>query len=289
MTEPATNAPTGSLVVVGTGIRLLSEIPMRTRYEIQQADQLLYLVADPVTAEWLTDMNPSAKSLYGCYSDGSRKTAYEAMIELSLEPVRAGRRTCVAYYGHPGVFCYPGHEAVRRARSEGFRARMLPAVSAEDSLIADVGFDPGVLGCQSYEATDFLLCDRQFDSTVPLVLWQVAVVGDFTLGQRPNPLALRRLMDRLVTAYGDSHPVLIYEAAQFDVIEPRLDWIEIAGLADASISGISTLFVPPRTSKDPDSRLLQELGLSTNGIRRSSRALMPWWPRVIPSAEREDA
>src|SRR2546429_6584747 len=45
----------------------------------------------------------------------------------------------------------------RQAREEGFEAEMLPAVSAEDCLFADLGVDPGDEGCQSFEATSFLL------------------------------------------------------------------------------------------------------------------------------------
>jgi hypothetical protein len=34
---------------------------------------------------------------------------------------------------------------------------MLPAISAEDCLFADLGVDPADHGCPSYEATDFLV------------------------------------------------------------------------------------------------------------------------------------
>jgi hypothetical protein len=38
---------------------------------------------------------------------------------------------------------------------------MLPAVSAEDCLFADLGVDPGAAGCQSHEAADFLILDTR--------------------------------------------------------------------------------------------------------------------------------
>jgi len=34
---------------------------------------------------------------------------------------------------------------------------MLPGISAEDCLFADIGVDPGIYGCQSFEATDLFV------------------------------------------------------------------------------------------------------------------------------------
>ena len=48
---------------------------------------------------------------------------------------------------------------------EGFNAQMLAGISAEDCLFADLGLDPGKNGCQSFEATDFLIRRRQFEPT----------------------------------------------------------------------------------------------------------------------------
>jgi hypothetical protein len=42
---------------------------------------------------------------------------------------------------------------------------MLPGISAEDCLFADLGIDPGIYGCQSYEATDFLANGRPWGET----------------------------------------------------------------------------------------------------------------------------
>jgi hypothetical protein len=53
---------------------------------------------------------------------------------------------CVALYGHPGVFACVGHEAIERARAEGIDAQMLPGISAEDCLFAELGVDPAVGG-----------------------------------------------------------------------------------------------------------------------------------------------
>ncbi len=43
---------------------------------------------------------------------------------------------------------------------------------------ADLGFNPGDFGVQTFEATDFLRARRRFDPTSGLILWQVGVLGE---------------------------------------------------------------------------------------------------------------
>ena len=147
---------------------------------IANADVVLTLVTEPVMHATVERLNPETRSLQEHYVLGRepRPTAYEAMVEEILAHVRRGLDVCAAFYGHPGVFVAPSHEAVRRAREEGFRARMLPGVSAEDCLFADLGVDPARFGCQSYEATDFLVHGSRVDPTATLVLWQIGTVGN---------------------------------------------------------------------------------------------------------------
>ena len=180
---------------------------------IERADEILYLVTQPLTAQWIERMNPRSRSLGSLYAPGKpRRETYAEMVEELLAPVRAGRNVCAAFYGHPGVFVNPGHEAIRRARTEGYRARMLPAVSALDCLVADLGIDPAATGLQSYEATDFIVHRRRPDTAATLVLWQIGVVGELGYASAPRRENLALLVDRLARAYPREHEV-IYDVA----------------------------------------------------------------------------
>jgi len=55
---------------------------------------------------------------------------------------------------------------------------MLPGISAEDCLFADLGIDPSFMGCQTVEATDLLLRNRPLITSGHVLIWQVGVVGD---------------------------------------------------------------------------------------------------------------
>ncbi|MFJ7906666.1 SAM-dependent methyltransferase [Kitasatospora sp. NPDC096204] len=261
MTAPKTR---GSLTVVGTGIGIAGQVTIEARAHMEQADKLLFLVADVATGYWLTKLNSTAESLQSFYGEGKdRLVTYTEMIERILSCVREGGRVCVAFYGHPGVFVHPAHEAVRIAREEGYDARMLPGISAEDCLFADLGLDPGKLGCQSYESTDFLVHHRRFDPNVPLILWQIAVIGEigYRTDQAFSRAGVEVLVDALLEDYSPDHEVVVYEAAQFPICEPVMKRVPLAKLPDAPVTGISTLYVPPAAKTPMDEGMLERLGL----------------------------
>lgn len=255
------SAPSGSLVVVGTGIKLIRHMTIEALDHIRRADKLLYLVVDLPTRRWLELENPSAESLDSCLVDGQpRLDSYQAMVERILDPVRAGKRVCAAFYGHPGVFVHPSHAAVARARQEGFPAVMLPGVSAEDCLFADVGVDPARHGCQSFEATDFLLCRRRFDPRSLLVLWQVGLIGEHVHrdgGYRRGGLSLLR--EVLLASYPEDHEVILYEAAQHPEAQPRLHRLPLGRLVEGPVSPLTTLLVPVREEAVADLELAARL------------------------------
>ena len=105
----------GSLTVVGTGIEFVVHLTPQALGEIRVAEDVPYLVADPASAGWLQSLNPAARSLHELYQPTTnRATSYEAIVDELLSRIRAGFRVCAVFYGHPGVFVYPSHEAIRR-------------------------------------------------------------------------------------------------------------------------------------------------------------------------------
>lgn len=141
-------------------------------------NSVFYLASDLLTVEWLTRLHKNAQSLHDAYEIGKpRIKSYEEMVRRLVGAAQEGQHVCAAFYGHPGVFVYPSHVAIQEATGLGIPARMLPGVSAEDCLFADLGLDPARSGCMSYEATDFLLHRRTAAIDSVLILWQVGVIG----------------------------------------------------------------------------------------------------------------
>ena len=170
----------------------------QARFAFEYADEALYLVADPVAAAYLEGLNPRARSLADLYEPSRpRRETYEAMVEETLTLVRAGRRVCTAFYGHPGIFVYPGQETVPASDSRGHRTvRLLPGISSLDCLWSDLGIDPAAAGCQIYHATDLVPQARRPDTAATLILLQISVIGQpahLGAARLVAPAAARRL------------------------------------------------------------------------------------------------
>lgn len=237
----------GSLVIAGSGIKLVGHMTLEVKATIEQADKVLYVVNESVMARWLQRLNPTAESLHTLYAPGKpRPDTYIEMVDAIMGHVRQDKKVCAVFYGHPGVFVNPGWKAIDQARAEGYDAKMLPGISAEDCLFVDLALDPALNGCQSYEATDFLLRPRRFDPTVPLILWQIGVVGEKGVpGDEPSRHGLSILAEVLIENYGPGHEVTIYEATLYPIFDPVIIHLNLGDLAAADFTPISTLYVPP--------------------------------------------
>jgi precorrin-3B methylase len=239
-------AARGSLTVVGLGIEVPGHVTQQVLAAMDAADDLLYLVPDPVSAQWIESVVPDARSLHELYQPGrDRSEIYADIVDAILAPLRQGRAVCAAFYGHPGVFVQPSHDAIRRAREEGFEARMLPGISADACLFADLGVDPSASGCQSYEATDLLLYARAIDPAVALLVWQAGAVGNVTYTPDGDTSRVPLLVDHLRKWYAPEHPVVLYEASSYAVCGPRVETVALVDLASAEIWPMTTLYVEP--------------------------------------------
>lgn len=250
----------GSLICVGTGLHL-GQATVEAQQAIEEADQVLYIVPETDTVAWIKKLNPNAETLSRYYEKGKlRRETYDLMTEAILSPVREGKKVCAVFYGHPGLFVNASHAAIRIAREEGYEAYMQPGVSAEDCLFADLGVDPCRDGCQSYEATDFLICHRVFDVRTMLVLWQVAVVAvkDYQYPHSPN-YGFPYLVDYLTAFYGPEHVVSVYDKSFFPGEPPKIQRIALRELNKSHISAMSTLFVPPLSEPEVDEELRARL------------------------------
>jgi uncharacterized protein YabN with tetrapyrrole methylase and pyrophosphatase domain len=248
----------GSLVVVGTGIRLAGQLTVEAIAAMKSAEWLVHLVQDPILSAAVASLNPGREeSLIRFYGDGkNRDETYEEMIDRVLSWVRRGVSTCFAVYGHPGVCTYPTHESVRRARLEGYCARMLPGISAEDCLFAELGVDPATYGLQSYEASDFLINKRVLERSSPVILWQVRSVGDPTYrrGGDYDLSALPLLIAKLLRTYPADHLVYLYRTGLYPGQEAKIQPIKLGDVNPTSLGMMSTMYIPPSmpTELDPE-------------------------------------
>jgi precorrin-2 methylase len=259
--KPTTAALSGSLVCVGVGMTLGSHITPLARSYIEQADIVFMAVSDGIVEQWIAGMNKDVRSLQPYYREGkSRMQTYRKMVEAMLTEVRAGRKVVAAFYGHPGVFAWSPHKAIQIARKEGFEAHMEPGISAEDCLYADLGIDPGEVGCQHCEASQLLFYKRRIDPTAYLVLWQVGALGDQALARLSSDTIYRQvLVDLLAEDYPLNHRIIIYRAATLPIHTPRIERTTLRKLATAHIEVPDTIVIPPARKLEPNTKILRRL------------------------------
>jgi len=268
-------AKEGLLTIVGTGILAAGQLTIEAKSYIQNADKVFYLVTDPIASRYIELLNPSAEDLHVHYAAGKpRILTYNEMVERIVTEVRKGLHVCVAFYGHPGVFVYPSHKAISEARRLGFQARMLPGVSAEDCLFADLGLDPG-MGCQSFEATSFLVRKVLFDPHYLLILWQIGVLGDLLYSPKAKGPAekLKVLADYLMSIYEEDCIGVVYEATFYPSCVPRVDKVLLSDLHTIPVSGISTLCIPSPLSPQVDEEMVTKLGVERQHLGKTRFAV----------------
>jgi len=252
MTKPTLATPKsdgrGSIACVGLGMTLGSHLTPLARSHIEQADVVFAGVSDGIVEMWLERMHPDVRSLQSYYGKGdkSRLTTYKEWVELMMTEVRAGKKVCGVFYGHPGIFAWSPHKVIEVARAEGFSAHMEPGISAEDTLYADLGIDPGRFGCQHFEASQLLFYERKIDSTGYLVLWQVGLVGDLSLKRfTTGPAYKQVLVDVLSLDYPLDHEILIYRGATLPIEQPRIQRLALRDLPNATMTAEETVVLPP--------------------------------------------
>jgi uncharacterized protein YabN with tetrapyrrole methylase and pyrophosphatase domain len=236
-----------SLVVVGSGIKSISHLTTEAKAYIEQSNKVLYLLNEPAMKSWIQRINANAESLDPIYTAYPlREQSYLAITNHILNAVRQNQHVCVALYGHPAVFATPALEAVVQAKQEGYFAKVLPGISSEDCLFADLLIDPASHGCLSLEATDLLVHRRKIDVSCHVILWQVSVIG--MLGHEKsydNQNGLNMLYAYLIKYYPLCHELILYSASQYPGLDPMIKKFPLGHLREMQFTRVTTLYVPP--------------------------------------------
>jgi hypothetical protein len=259
--SPPGSPARGSLACVGLGMTLGSHLTPLARSHIEQAEVIFAALAHGASETWLRRMHPDVRSLQPYYGQGkSRQTTYREWVALMLAEVRAGKRVCAVFYGHPGIFAWSPRNAIEQARAEGYEAHMEPGISAEDCLYADLCIDPGRVGCQHFEASQLLFYERRIDPAGYLVLWQVALVGDWSLTRfETGPAYRQALVDVLAQDYPLEHEIIVYRAATLPIERPRIRRMALRELPAATLTGEDTVVLPPALALKPNLAMRRRL------------------------------
>ena len=252
----------GSIVCVGTGMTVGAHIAPIARSHIENAD-IVFFAGHPLMEMWVREMNANLHSLQIFYAEGKdRRITYKEMVNAMMTQVRAGKKVVGAFYGHPGVFAMPPHRVIATAKEEGYTAHMVPGISAEDCLYADLGVDPGIFGSQHFEASQFMFYQRNIDPSAYLILWQVGIAGDKSAAKLSTGKAYREVLVELLNEYyPNEHKVALYECPTVAMKPPRIEWITLGDFVDAELSLITTMLIPPSQKIKKNQLIIDRLAL----------------------------
>ena len=252
----------GSLTIVGLGYRPAQHVTPEAAVHLRRADRLFFLANDDHSRRWLEAIHPKSACLNDCCQVGQPGLqASLAMVEQLLAPARAGQRVCAAFPGHPLLYAHTALLALEQARAEGLKTSVVPGVSVEDCLFADLGIDPATHGWQMYEATDFLVFRRRFDPRSSMALLNVGAIG-LKNYQKVHPSAqkgLGVLTEVLLETYPAEHEVVLYEISPYPICEPRMDRLPLAHLTEATLRFNTTVFLPALPGEVWNQDALKEL------------------------------
>lgn len=265
----AENPGENQLVVTGSGITGANHLTRETESIIGAAGKVLYCVADFAIERRIMQLNSKCEDLYKFYGEEKpRRQTYNEMVERILQVLQETRFLCVVFYGHPGILTWAAYEAIRKARLQGFRAHMLPAISSLDCLIAEIGFDRYGYALQIFEATDMLIRNRNIDPNSAVAIFQVGCVAssDYSIdGARNNKINL--LSQYLLRFYISDQEVILFEATQYPVCPARVELIRLDELATSTLSNNTTLFIAPKKIPEIDQKTATLLGTFWESVK----------------------
>lgn len=263
--------------VAGLGIVAVSQITAEVESVLRHSEEILYLDHGFGVGEHLSSLCPRVTDLYplSYRPDEPRIRAYDRMSAAVLDAAIDHAPVTFAIYGHPRIYVYPTAQITTAASHLGLEVEILPGVSSLDTILIDVGLDPGLDGLQMYEATDLLLRRRPLQPDVPALLWQVGAVESSLYSQQPSaPERFLRLKEHLLDFYPPDHLVKAvhssgHRLAPSIVSEFTIDELP-RGLAEAS--PVATLYIPPAELRPLVDGALMEDITSLEHLRRITRA-----------------
>jgi uncharacterized protein YabN with tetrapyrrole methylase and pyrophosphatase domain len=242
------------LVLAGSGIKFASQLTTESLSAIKNSDMVFYLLNDPASEKFISDLAKSSRSLNDIYfSHKSRKDSYSAIVDKILKTVNKCELVTFVNYGHPLFLCDITLDLINRAEADDIDIIKLPGISSFDCIISDLLINVGKDGVQAYEATDFVLNDYQVNTSSNLILWQVGVIGieqvirsDSLLNSKQKMDMLEKLQLKLTSFYSSSHPINLYTASMYSHLPFENKSVSISDLLTLNINRLATAYIPPK-------------------------------------------
>ena len=274
----ADNALGCDIAVVGLGIAGAHQLTRQVEETIRRCTKLFVTDTGTGLLDYVADLGPDASSTSAPrprpWSTASSPTAgwRAEVVSAALEqpPV------CFATYGHPTMYCYPTTLIQRAALVLDLKVKVLPGVSFLDTLLSDLGMDPGFDGLQLYEATDLLVRRRPLQPDVSAVITQAPMVANAYNRPAERRLDhLQLLQQYFAETYPITHEIVLVTSAPHPLLDPEINVVPLGSLAAALLaaSQLCTLYIPPVSHRPvADEAMAAVMQLAPQGEEEEEKA-----------------
>ncbi len=258
------------IYIVGLGVLNVDQITRETERAIRRSKEVLYLDTGVATRACLEQLCHKVTSLYeSSYRESDhRMNAYHHMAARVLDAALDHPPVTFAMHGHPLVGAYAPFLMIDMANVLELEVRILPGISAMDSIFAELAIDPCVTGMQMYEATDLLLRRRPLQSDVPALIWQIGTVETALHSTRPSrPNRFRRLQTHLLRFYPPKHHASAVYSTPHPLMPTTIHRFALEDLSEQAhvLHAGFTLYIPPSADRPiKDHHLLNQISSPTH-------------------------
>ncbi len=242
------------IYIVGLGVLNVDQITRQTERAIRRSNEVLYVDTGVATRPFLETLCPRVTGLFETsYRDGEHRLgAYHHMAARVIDAALDHPPVTFAMHGHPIVGVYAPFLIRDMAGLLNLTVRVLPGISAMDSLFAELMIDPCVTGLQMYEATDLLLRRRPLQPDVPALIWQIGTVETCLHTTRVSkPVRLERLRTHLLRYYPPEHVVSAVYSTPHPLMTSTVHRFALRDICDYAhvLHAGFTLFVPAASER----------------------------------------
>lgn len=257
------------IALIGSGIKTISHLTTEAKTYIEHADCVLYLINEPIFESWLIKHSKKCMSLEKYYFlHEKRSDSYKKIIAKIISLSKKYDFISVVLYGHPVVFSSLGIDTIKKAQKQNIETVILPGISTEDCLFADLEIDPSQNGCFSVEATNFIIFDDVINVFSDLIIWQVGIIGNIgSVFNKNSKDGLALIQKKLLQTYSPEHEIILYEASLYPGVQSKIVKFPLQYLMEQDMSSLSTLYVPAKKRKTINRNLFSKLNLKIDDFQ----------------------
>jgi len=235
------------IILAGTGIMGTMQMTRETEYKLRECDVVYVLHYDDSVVRCIENWGVEVVDARSFYVDGKHRS--EVYLELAEAILQTAQTRHVGFlvHGHPLFLVSTSEAIVELAPAKGLAVEILPGVSSLDTVMADLRIDFGH-AMQGYEANFLLNKHPVIEPRVPLMIYQVAILGAYKVNRVFPGANLQPLTDYLSNHYPAEHQVAFILSSKHALLPAELVWMPIykLHLVDQSLlEGRPTLYVPP--------------------------------------------